>query len=117
LDGLDRFGNYVSGSLLTRADLEPYLTYWVKDIASVTCDGDDALWTLYLLAYIEFYSFVGAQSLFRSFGYDITLKGPLVKTLVDQRPDKAQVANLLAHVMAAPAAKAVSSPSRNHHGR
>jgi hypothetical protein len=103
LDGLDRFGNYVSGSLLTRADLEPYLSYWIKDIASVNCDDDDALWTLYLLAYIEFYSFMGAQSLFRSFGYDITLRGSLAKRLIERCSDQRQVADLLAHVMAVPA--------------
>jgi hypothetical protein len=56
LDGLNRFGTYLAGDLLTVTDLGPYLNYWVESIADTQCNAEDSLWSLSLLAYINFYS-------------------------------------------------------------
>jgi hypothetical protein len=101
LDGLDRFGNYIAGDLVTRQDLEPYLSYWIGDIASTNCNEEDAAWTVYLFGYIEFYSFFGVQQLFRSFGHDISLDRELTRRLIEKCSDKKQqLQDLLAHIKA-----------------
>jgi hypothetical protein len=103
LDGLDRFGNYLSGDLVSVGDLDPYLGYWVRDIASTACDGDDALWCVCLFGYIEFYAFLGVQGLFECFGYDVSINGRLVETFIGQSSDQQKARVVIAHVRAAKA--------------
>lgn len=109
LDGFERIGNYLSGKLLSVEDLKPYVGYWVNDIADTRCDGADSLWCVYLFAYIEFYSFLGVQTLFLAFGHDIGITSPMVAKFVSQSADKPGALALLAHVKAAKARARVTS--------
>jgi hypothetical protein len=104
LDGLDRYGNYLTGKLVSTADLQPYLGYWITDIASTQCDEDDALWSVCLFAYIEFYAFLGVRALFAEFGYRIGIDGDLVNGFLGQLSDpekKAKAETVIKHVKAA----------------
>jgi hypothetical protein len=101
LDGFERIGNYLSGRLVSSADLKPYVGYWIDDIADTRCDANDSLWCVYLFAYVEFYSFLGVQSLFDAFNYDIRIDSQLVAKFVDQSKDKPRAIALLAHVKTA----------------
>jgi hypothetical protein len=98
LDGLDRLGNYLAGDLVTVEDLEPYLGYWLWDIASSQCSADDALWTLFLWAYIDFYSFDGVFRLFKAFGHNISIDSEVAAGLVGHCSDPAAAHNLLSLV-------------------
>ena len=100
LDGLDRFGNYLAGDLVTAEDLAPYLDYWLKDIASTQCSPNDALWTLFLWAYIDFYSFNGVRRLFADFGLDISVKGQAAIGLAERCADRVAAGEVLAIVEA-----------------
>jgi hypothetical protein len=101
MDGLERFGNYLTGRLVSVDDLKPYLGYWVTSIADTECDGDDALWSVFLLAYIEFYAFIGVQRLFADFGYNIQIDGPLVQTFVQNSSDLERAKAVVSHVRTA----------------
>jgi hypothetical protein len=101
LDGLERLGNYLSGDLVSIEDVKAYVEYWIESIADTNCDGDDAMWTVCLLAYIDFYAFIGVQMLFSGFGHDIRVKGELVKTFAAKSSDKQRVGAVIAHVIAA----------------
>lgn len=73
LDGLEKFANYVSSGLVSAADLEPYLGYWINDIAS-RYENDAEIendWTCLLLCYIAYYQYFGVQELFGKFGHRI----------------------------------------------
>lgn len=87
LDGLERFASFVSTGLVSPVDLQPYLRYWVDDIAKESDDRADNEWTFFLLAYIEFYRFTGVQELFKAFGYDIRSGGSLFKAYARQVGD------------------------------
>jgi hypothetical protein len=100
LDGLNRYGNYLSGELVSVDDLEPYLGYWIRDIANTDCDSADAFWSLCLLAYIDFYAFLGVQSLFKGFDLDIGIEGTLAQTFLKQSPDFVKATALVEHVIA-----------------
>lgn len=95
LDGLDRFGNYLAGDLVTTEDLEPYLNYWLRDIASTQCSPDDALWTIFLWAYIDFYSFQGVSRLFTGFRYNISIDSEAANGLAERCSDPAAAQQLL----------------------
>jgi hypothetical protein len=71
LDGLERFASYIETRLVTRKDLEPYLGYWIRDIASTGEDEIEVRWTFLLFVYIDFYRFAGVQKLFRLNGVDV----------------------------------------------
>jgi hypothetical protein len=98
LDGMNRYGNYLSGELVSVDDLDPYLGYWIRDVASTDCDGTDGFWSLCLLAYIDFYAFLGVQSLFAGFGFDIAIEGKLAESFVKHSPDFAKATALVEHV-------------------
>jgi hypothetical protein len=98
LDGLNRYGNYLFGELVSVDDLDPYLGYWIRDVASTECDGADAFWSLCLLAYIDFYAFLGVQSLFEGFGFDIAIEGKLAEAFAKHSPDSAKATTLVEHV-------------------
>src|ERR1700733_518476 len=98
LDGMNRYGNYLSGDLVSVDDLDPYLGYRIRDVASTECDSADAFWSLCLLAYIDFYAFLGVQSLFEGFGFDIAIEGKLAKAFVNHSPDPAKATVLVEHV-------------------
>ena len=77
LDYLERLASYALSGLVAKKELDPYLRYWIEDIAAYTDNADDAAWTCTLLAYIEFYSFKQVQQLFREYGHDISTSGTL----------------------------------------
>lgn len=76
LDGLERFGN-MTPRLVSLTELNPYLAYWVNDIAVFTKNKDDAMWTCALMVYIEFYDFANVRELFTKFGFDISISSDL----------------------------------------
>jgi hypothetical protein len=88
LDGLERFASHVESGLLAPPDLDPYLGYWIDDIARPTKDKLDGEWTCSLLAYIAYYRYTGVQALFREFDHDITPQGGLFAGFLQQVEDK-----------------------------
>src|SRR5262249_54965764 len=80
LDFLERFGTYVQSGLIAIRELDPYLRYWIDDIAAYTKNLDDAAWTCAFFAYIEFYRYEGVRFLFLAYGYDISIIGALFNT-------------------------------------
>jgi hypothetical protein len=94
LDGLERFASYIQTRLVTKEDLEPYLGYWIRDIAS---DGEDEIevcWTFILFVYIDFYDFSGVQKLFRLNGADIAFSSERFNQVQAQMTDQGLVALL-----------------------
>ena len=71
LDGLERFGSYLSTRLVNAQDLRPYLGYWIDDLAAPTSDPKDAAWAACVITYVHFYGYTGVEHLFREFGHDI----------------------------------------------
>ncbi len=82
LKRLDRLGAYLHRHLVSAADLAPYIGYYIDDIAAMTSDPTEALWTLSLLTYIHFYHFTNIPGLFREFHYDVSPSGKLYKSLL-----------------------------------
>lgn len=72
LDNLERISAHLVSDLIEKRDLDPYLEYWIKDIAAFTTDPDDAAWTCALFDYIAFYEFRGVQKLFEAYGENIS---------------------------------------------
>jgi len=65
LDGLERYESYVGAKLVTRADLEPYLSYWCYQITTAR-EGDPKVDRLVQLRkYITRYGYLGANRLIR----------------------------------------------------
>jgi len=87
-DGLERFGGYVKSGLLSRKELDPYLRYWIEDIAVFTTNKDDAAWTCLVFAYIEIYGFAGVQFLFQKYGCDISTSKDHFKNQAAEMKDK-----------------------------
>jgi len=88
LDGLERFGSFLSTGLATVRTLRPYLGYWLDDLAARTKDPADAAWTAAVLTYIQFYKFEGVQQLMLAFGRDIAPGGRLYSSFTDAMDDK-----------------------------
>jgi hypothetical protein len=97
LDGLEKFANYVSSGLVSAADLEPYLGYWIDDIARKS-GGKDAQdendWTCLLLCYIAYYRYVGVQELFGAFGHEIAPGGALFEDYLSMLSDESLASQL-----------------------
>jgi hypothetical protein len=89
LDGLGRFASYVESGLISRKELDPYLEYWINDIAAYTTNPEDAAWTCTLFAYIEFYDFKSVQNLFVEYGYVISTTGRIFQKQGQKAPDLA----------------------------
>lgn len=89
LDYLERFASYVQSKLVSVKEIDPYLRYWINDIAAYTENADDAAWTCTLFSYIEFYGFSKVQDLFRRYGYGISRSEELFraqsKVMIDQK--------------------------------
>ena len=71
LDRLSALEGFISGGLISAAELHPYLEYWINDIASDQAPQEDLEWTLALFAYIDFYDFTGVTRLFEHYKIDI----------------------------------------------
>jgi hypothetical protein len=82
LDWFERFGSYLESKLVSVKDLEPYLFYWVNDIAAPARDQLDADWSACLLLYIHVYEYKGVQALFDGFDRDISLTSPRFREFV-----------------------------------
>jgi hypothetical protein len=98
LDGLERFSSYVVTGLIDRADLAPYLSYWIEDIHAATNDPEDAAWCATLLTYIAFYRFTGVQSLFAAFDRAIDPASAAYQGFLKQMSDQALARRLASAV-------------------
>src|SRR5262249_24444071 len=87
LDGLERMGSWVSSGLVGTGELDPYIGYWIRDIAASTNDPEDAAWNACLFMYIDTYGYENVQELFAHFGYDIKPEGALYCRFVDAITD------------------------------
>jgi len=89
LDGLERFASYASTGLIDAPSLQPYIGYWIEQIASPAQDADDAAWCAALLTYVNFYKFEGVIVLFDEFKWDIRPTSPtyfsFLKRMKDQK--------------------------------
>ncbi len=94
LDGLERFGSFLSTGLVSPEDLRPYLGYWIDDLAADTKDADDAAWALCLLTYLQFYGFTETVKLFAAFRYDIKPSGRIYLKFAAGTKDKELVKKL-----------------------
>jgi len=83
LDGLERMGSWVSSGLVGPDELDPYIGYWIRDIAAPTDDPEDAAWNACLFMYIDTYGYEKVRELFLHFGYDITPEGALYRRFVE----------------------------------
>jgi len=81
LNGLERLNAFVESGLFSAQELEPYVRYWFRDMTSSNEPIEDIKWRLALLAYIQFYDFVGVQRLFKNFVGDISVGGSTWQTL------------------------------------
>ena len=50
---------------MSPSDMEPYVGYYINDIAAKTNNLEWALWNVALLTYVHFYQFKGVQILFQ----------------------------------------------------
>ncbi len=89
LDRLDRLGGYIERRLMTARDMDPYLGYYIRDVAS-PATGIEALWSLCLLTYIHFYHFDGVRVLFESFGRSIDPEGEIFTGFIAGAPKEAR---------------------------
>jgi len=87
-DGLERFANYIDIGLVSKYDLEPYLGYWVRDIASDGADESEWRWTCMLMVYINVYNFTGVQKLFKLYDKDIAYRSKRLEELLNAIKDQ-----------------------------
>lgn len=95
LDGLERIASYIATGLLRPNDVVPYIGYWVRDITSKTNDKTEDKWTAAVIAYIQFYDFVGVQELFGELNRDIAYGGELHSYFFDRLEDRARAKRIL----------------------
>jgi hypothetical protein len=88
LDGLERFGNYVSTKLVRVENIRPYIGYWLDDIHSDAENAADAAWTTALLTYIDFYRYRGVQRLFKEAGKPIDPSSEAYRKSLSQMEDR-----------------------------
>lgn len=74
-DHLERFGHFLATGLVRRADLRPYLEYWLRVLGTreggrKPRDVVEAIW-----AYAHEYHGDGVRRLFAAYGYDVTPPG------------------------------------------
>ena len=73
----ERFYQFVEAGLITPAELEPYLNYWINLITfSLEPDLRETLYH-----YVNRYQYTGTASLFKSFGKDISPTSDIMDTL------------------------------------
>jgi hypothetical protein len=77
LDQLSQFAAYVQTGLVSRREIDPYLKYWINDIAAETQNPLEAEWTLAFFVYIHFYDFENVAWLFARYDRDISIGGTL----------------------------------------
>lgn len=69
-DYLSKFEHFIQAGLVTSADFQPYLRYWIKRIGeSSGWKRSDVIETIWI--YIDFYGFPSVQSLFKRYNYNI----------------------------------------------
>jgi hypothetical protein len=73
----------LSAKLITKKGLEPYLSYWINDIAGPAANPVEAEWSARLLAYIHLYGFGEITKLFDAFGQDVRPDGYLFQQFLD----------------------------------
>jgi hypothetical protein len=98
LDGLERFGNYLSTKLVRIENMKPYIGYWLDDIHADAENAADAAWTACLLTYIDFYRFRGVQELFKAAGKPIDPTSEAYRRSLAQMQDRDLAAQLTACV-------------------
>ena len=83
LDRFDRLGSYLETGLMSASDLEPYVGYYIHEIAAPTRNPTEALWSVTLLTYVHFYHYIGVITLFEMLGHDISPGGSIFEGFVD----------------------------------
>jgi len=68
LFGLERFSSYVTSDLVSERDLEPYLSYWAKQVCP---KGSPAPRIIALQQYMETYGFSGAYQLLQNLAREV----------------------------------------------
>jgi len=80
-DRLERFAHYAESGLVAPEEFQPYLCYWIDDLATDQGDEHDARWRATVLTYVHAYRYPGVARLFRDFGHDIGPDGKLFAAL------------------------------------
>lgn len=81
-DCFSYIGHYLAIGLIGTCELQPYLRYWIDEIAEATEDPEYALWNVCLLTYVHVYQFDGVTALFDEYGYDIRPDGDLFRSFI-----------------------------------
>ena len=88
LDGLELLSSFVATRIVAIKQLQPYIKYWLSEIASPATNSPDAAWAASLLTYITFYNFLGVVELFRLFNLDISPTSSAYHTFLRQMDDQ-----------------------------
>jgi len=70
LDMLGMFWNFIDARLISKAELEPYIQYWIRLVSGEMTGWHGPQLSYLLLNYIRVYNFTGAQRLIKRLGYD-----------------------------------------------
>jgi hypothetical protein len=88
LDGLERFGSFLRGDLVTREQLRAYIGYWIRGLSTPSTDQADIDWQCVLLAYVDFYRFTDVQYLFSCLEASIGAQSDLFRKLLTRMSDR-----------------------------
>ncbi|MEI6949619.1 hypothetical protein V9K67_20700 [Paraflavisolibacter sp. H34] len=69
---LGMFQNYIDSKLITKKDIEPYLSYWINLIGNIDLERKDEQCFRQLWRFINYYDYKPVIKLFESFKYNIT---------------------------------------------
>jgi hypothetical protein len=108
LTRLDRFANFIKSGLISSAELEPFLYYWIDAITKNEDPKTDAAWRCTLLTYINFYEYDGVKYLFKCYGKNLEPKGRIYSDVRNSLEDKVLGDRLFASI---PPHKGKSSPT------
>jgi hypothetical protein len=78
---LSRFHHFIESRLVRPHEIEPYLRYWVEEIASPVNEEGDAKWRCALIGFIWSYRYYGVVKLFAMLGHRIDRDGECWKSL------------------------------------
>ena len=68
---LGMFQNYIDSKLITKKDVQPYLSYWINLVADKNLKRKDEACFRQLWKFIKYYEYNPVIKLFKSFDYDI----------------------------------------------
>jgi hypothetical protein len=81
-----RFYHFIESRLLRPHEIEPYLRYWIEEIAGDAAPGEraqpgDHKWRCALIGFIWCYRYYGVINLFEKLGHRIDCEGPCWKKI------------------------------------